>query len=155
MFNIDDELFSIKSTALYGNNIWNHFKGDYNSFYGETEGYYITIIDNDNEPYTKTYNTIEYRGDVYKNGELQNFNTFDTVRVFNEYQDTLGVPITRTFNRPSSLSKKFRIWRISIPRDASNHRDRIVNPWVKITLGKYHPENENIELHDLAVEYFL
>lgn len=150
MFNIDDELFSI-----YGNNIWNHFKGEYNSFYGETEGYYITIIDNDNEPYTKTYNTIEYRGDVYKNGELQNFNTFDTVRVSNEYQDTQEVSIARTFNRPSSLSKKFRIWRISIPRDASNYRDRIVNPWVKITLGKYHPENENIELHDLAVEYFL
>lgn len=150
MFNIDDELFSI-----YGDKIWNHFKGNYNSFYEETKPYYITVIDNDNEPYTKTYNTIEYRGDVYKNGKLQNFNTFDTVRVSNEYQDTQEVSIARTFNRPSSLSKKFRIWRISIPRDASNHRDRIVNPWVKITLKKQYPENENIELHDLAVEYFL
>lgn len=81
-----------------------------------------------------------------------------------EYQDgTLKLQTERdrgVFLSPT-LRKRFKVWRTVFPRDNSNGRDRIRNPWcyIKLSYGlNTYPEGIDkyrIELHDMMVNYFL
>ena len=68
---------------------------------------------------------------------------FDYIRATNEYQDTGEVmlpqswfaPASHGFNKDYNPKKKFRMWRVDIPRDKDRKLDRIRNTWAKIELG--------------------
>lgn len=150
MFNLDSNFYSVKDGYAY-----QHYTGEYNMFYGEYKPYSITIISNDN-PYTdKIFNTVEYRADLISKEEGYKCESpFDTLEVWNEYQKGDS---SLVFNKyaPSSLKKKFRMWRANIPRDCKNKLDRMRNPWLYIKLSN----NNNLlggrmELHDIMVHYF-
>ena len=145
---LQDRVLSIKD-----NNIWAFREGDYNMFYGKYNPFYTTVIANPEPTKDKVFNTLEFRADSWNyRGELID-STFDTLRVWNEYQ--VGKSnLYKDLGRPSTLKKKFRMWRANIPRDACNNRDRMRNPWLYIKLSK---EEENIDktvLHDMTVTYF-
>lgn len=150
MFNLNSDFYSVKNGYAY-----QHYAGEYNKFYGEYKPYSITIISNDN-PYTdKIFNTVEYRADLISKEEGYRCESpFDTLEVWNEYQKG---ETSLVFNKyaPSSLKKKFRMWRANIPRDCKNKLDRMRNPWLYIKLSN----NSNLlggkmELHDIMVHYF-
>ena len=42
--------------------------------------------------------------------------SLDYIHVYNEYQDSGVVDLRTVLDRPSNLKKKFRIWRVNIPR---------------------------------------
>lgn len=149
MFNIGNDFYAIKN-----NKIWKQFDGDYNSFYGETKPYSITVISNPDSFYDKIFNNIEFRADTWEGNTLLNNKTFDTLEVWNEYQHG-SCSLTNIKGFPSSLKKKFRIWRANIPRDISNNRDRIRNTWAYIKLEHKNPSNYRTEFHDLMVHYFI
>ena len=148
MFNIDNSFYAIKN-----NKIWEQFAGDYNSFYGETKPYSVTVISNPNSFYDKIFNTVEFRADTWDNDKLLN-STFDTLEVWNEYQHGKS-NLTNILGKPSPLKRKFRVWRANIPRDMSNMRDRIRNTWAYIKLEHSNPSNYKTEFHDLMVHYFI
>jgi len=149
MFNMGGKFFSLKNGI-----IWEHEAGDYNSFYGVTKPYYITVIDNSDEPYDKIYNTLEFRADTWDGDTLLNNVTFDTLDVWNEYQHgTLN--LTTTLGQPSPLKKKFRVWRANIPRDNSNKLNRIRNTWVYVKLAMNDPKTYRTEFHDMILHYFV
>lgn len=161
MFNLDNKLYSIKGTT-----IWEHFAGDYNSFYGEYKPFSVTIVSNDSPTVDKIFNTIEYRADnwnVDSNNKqiLQSEDTFDTLEVWNEYQK--GVCNLKTEEvTPSALKKKFRIWRANIPRAntdwngvKANKMDRIRNTWAYVKLSMNKENTDRMELHDIVVRYFV
>lgn len=160
MFNIGSEFY-----AIMNNKLWKMFDGEYNSFFGSYEPFDITFISNNDSSEDKTFTNIELRADFYYKNALQHNMSFDYVRAWNEYQDTGKVPLTFAICKPSNLKKKFRIWRINIPRDRTHKLDRIRNTWTKIQLGTYSSsENKdladtdkysNMELHDLIVDYFV
>jgi hypothetical protein len=150
MFNLNSDFYSVKNGYVY-----QHYAGEYNMFYGEYKPYSVTIISNDN-PYTdKIFNTVEYRADLISKEEGYRCESpFDTLEVWNEYQKGDS---SLVFNKyaPSSLKKKFRMWRANIPRDCKNKLDRMRNPWLYIKLSN----NNNLlggrmELHDIMVHYF-
>lgn len=132
---------------------WLHNEGDYNMFFGVYQPFYTTIIANPDMPVDKIFNNLEFRSDSWdKNGNLLN-TTFDTLTVWNEYQQGTST-LNNILGRPSDLKKKFRIWRVNIPRAKANGRDRMRNPWLYIKLSM---EEENINktvLHDMIVHYF-
>ena len=132
---------------------WLHNEGDYNMFFGVYQPFYTTIIANPDMPVDKIFNNLEFRSDSWnKNGNLLN-TTFDTLTVWNEYQQGTST-LNNILGRPSDLKKKFRIWRANIPRAKANGRDRMRNPWLYIKLSM---EGENINktvLHDMIVHYF-
>lgn len=132
---------------------WLHNEGDYNMFFGVYQPFYTTVIANPDMPVDKIFNNLEFRSDSWdKNGNLLN-TTFDTLNVWNEYQEGTST-LSNTLDRPSSLKKKFRIWRANIPRSKANGRDRMRNPWLYIKLSM---EEENVNktvLHDMIVHYF-
>ena len=149
MFNIGAEFYSIKGTQL-----WHNFSGDYNMFYGEFKPYSITIIANSNEPYDKIFNTVEFRADSWDSSTLINNQTFDTLDVWNEYQHGTST-LANIIGRPSPLKKKFRVWRVNIPRDNSNKRDRIRNTWAYVKLSMNTQNTWRTELHDIMIHYFM
>lgn len=137
---------------------WLHNEGDYNMFFGVYQPFYTTIIANPDMPVDKIFNNLEFRSDSWdKNGNLLN-TTFDTLTVWNEYQQGTST-LNNILGRPSNLKKKFRIWRANIPRanavgSTKKGRDRMRNPWLYIKLSM---EEENINktvLHDMIVHYF-
>lgn len=137
---------------------WLHNEGDYNVFFGVYQPFYTTIIANPDMPVDKIFNNLEFRSDSWdKNGNLLN-TTFDTLTVWNEYQQGTST-LNNILGRPSNLKKKFRIWRANIPRanavgSTKKGRDRMRNPWLYIKLSM---EEENINktvLHDMIVHYF-
>lgn len=78
---------------------------------------------------------------------------FDTIRVWNEYQDTDIVPFDNVIDRPSSLKSKFRKWKFFIPRDVKSkwQRDRIRNPWIHLKLEG--TSTDKIEVHNFLIQY--
>lgn len=158
MFNYCGDFYSLRfnpneseeKIKLYQNNA-----GDYNDFYGETKGWDFSFISNDGSAVTKVFDTLELRTDVYNSSkELLNSCPMNFIKADNEYQNTGEVALDR-----KNMRKKFRIWRSLIPRNKGT-RERIRNPWTKITLGwdpllKQESENSNNSaiIHDVTVRY--
>lgn len=166
MFNLEDKFYSLKqdgtSLKLYLNNA-----GKYNWFYGSHKPWYISFISNDNPFYTKVFDTIELRADVYDSGTLLSDCPIKYISVNNEYQE--GAESIDSHN----ARKKFRVWRCNIPRSnevgkMEKHfeqkgddiqrnygRARIRNPWAQITIGNNEETPTNVVIHDVSVKYTL
>lgn len=160
MFPLNSKFYSIADDAETGTlTLWENFPSEessYNKIFNKVRPFSFSFISNDNPMYTKIFDTIEMRTDRYDGESLmggkystikQDGQPLDFIRVNNEYQDTDDVDFTA-----ANLRKKFRIWRATIPRN-KNTRERIRNPWSKITLGFKQPEDKLTILHDLAVKY--
>lgn len=149
MFNMDSDYWALnypeKNSAETGIKLWWMFHGTYNTFFNEFYPTDFTFISNENPLNDKIFSNIELRGDFrlwYKNQMWQDFDSeyhvvdhrkmFDSVRVWNEYQDTGDIDLNFINDVPSNMKKKFRIWRMDIPRDKDNSRQRIRNTWVKV-----------------------
>lgn len=148
MFNFKNKFYSIKNCKL-----WEQETGEYNMFYGEFKPYYITYRVAPEFPLDKTFNNIEFRADMWDNETLTD-NTLTDLDVWNEYQRG-HIDLVKELYKPSPLKKKFRIWRANIPRDESNMRDRIRNPWIYLKLSMNEENTYRTEFHDLIVKYFI
>ena len=157
MFNIGDNFYAAYTTELSGTELYQQFAGDYNNIYRQDRDYYLTFIDNQIPEMNKIYTNLEYRSDTYVDDKLVHDETFDTIRVYNEYQDTGEHTIKAILDKPylSDLQKKFRVWRIQVPRDKDNPLNRINNTWAKFTLKKYKSGKERTVLHDAMVGYYV
>lgn len=149
----DGKIGKAFDTVLYKQNAI-----DNTNIYGENKEYSLTIISNAEPILDKIYSNIEFRGDSFKNNEgktefLPITCPFNKIKVWNEYQNTGDIDLSFIKGRPSNLKQKFRIWRINVPRDGENKRDRIRNPWAYIKLSGN--SSNKIELHDLIVNYVI
>lgn len=151
MFNVRDKFFSLR---LQGGNteVWEQNAGDYNYYYGEFKPFYTHIIANKDMTKDKIFNTLEFRADSYDGENLLNYDTFDRLDVWNEYQRG-SLNLLDRINHPSSLKKKFRVWKANFPREAGKPLNRIRNTWTNVKLGKYTPNKLRTVLHDMTVHY--
>lgn len=147
----------------YGNNV---FAGRDNGglfllntmFTGDYQPWKIEFVSNGNSQGTagmdKVFTNLEYRMDIYDSDDtLLHDNSFNSIQVWNEYQDTGIVNISYIKDKPSILKKKFRVWRIDIPRSTINKRDRIRNTWCHVKLWSTN-YNKAI-LHDISMIYYV
>ena len=169
--------------SFFEHKLWRQNEGFYGDFYGVNKPFSVRYRVTP-EPYgDKVWTNVEYRADFYKNldgmanaiipeshfaeaDENENYlpdETFDSMRFWNEYQTTGDVT-----KKPI---KKFRIWRLAIPRaiklknDDTNRYglDRIRNPWLNLQFTKLVPDDlarleeyrKNLmQLHDIIVTYY-
>ena len=131
---------------------WLHNEGEYNMFFNKYCPFYTTVIANPDMAVDKIFNNLEFRADSWNGNTLLN-TTFDTLTTWNEYQTGTST-LNNILGRPSELKKKFRIWRANIPRDKSNGRDRMRNPWLYIKLSMEGENTNKTVLHDMIVHYF-
>ena len=176
MFNINNDYFAFSNSNMY------RVRGDdesYNAFFGDTYSFDLTFISNADSSEDKIFTNLEMRADFYVDGNLNHRKNFDYIQAYNEYQDTGMRNLTFNYKTVSNLKKKFRIWRIDIPRalkdvviDGESRQipglNRIRNTWATIKLGMNVPKPTNQEdislqeyqstymkLHDLVVQYHL
>ena len=167
MFNINNDYFAFSDSNMY------RVRGDnesYNTFFGDTYPFDLTFISNADASEDKIFTNLEMRADFYVDGALDHRKNFDYIQVYNEYQNTGVRDLTFNYKTVSNLKKKFRIWRIDIPRALKSRLprpvpglNRIRNTWATIKLGMKAEGDENIEnlsktymkLHDLVVQYHI
>lgn len=129
------------------------FEGEY------TNNYYMQYKVNPEPLLDKTFTNIEYIADVLNEDKIDSINSaktlnypFSKLTVWNEYQQGT----TDIFSKhiyPKS-QRKFRIWRIDIPR-GENKRDRIRNPWIMLELSnKNNHHDSKMVFHNLLVKYY-
>ena len=169
------ESYNNRIFTLHNNKLYGMFEGEYNDFFpvGTTHHYQpweFTFVangsDSSTQDFDKIFSNIDYRMDVFNvsNNTYLADDTLTAIRVTNEYQDTGEVSLSRLKNvsysksyhhKDANLQKKFKIWRIQIPRDNTHKLDRIRNPWCKITLKSTVTGNKKSVLQDLNVQYYI
>ena len=144
-----DWLFTLNNDSyqICKNKVWKLQGGNlYSVFFNANEDYSLSIIANPEFQSDKIFDTVEFRTngiEHFINWKTENY-PFDSLITTNEYQSAVSTT--------SSLRKKFRIWRWQIGRN-TNSRDRVRNPWAKITMvGNSDTE---VRLYDLAVTYYI
>lgn len=159
LLNISDRFLTM--TEDTPNILWELWGGPYNTFFGEYKPYWITFVSNQYPEKDKVFNNVEWRTVSYdEQGNLLPFDTFDTIRVWNDHQDTEDSPLNIEQVRPSTLKKKFNVFRTCVPRDKKTdwpvtRFSRIRNPWSYVKLGKYQMNTNRIEFTDMNVDYFM
>lgn len=133
--------------------IWLQNEGYYNRFFYEYKPFSTTIIANENPLSDKIFNNIEFRADSWDEESNLLDSTFDLLTTWNEYQYG-ELELDDIYCNPSSLKKKFRIWRANIPRDKTNKMDRMRNPWLYLKLSKETHNTDKTTLHDIVVQYY-
>jgi hypothetical protein len=109
----------------------------------------IRLIVNPKGDFTKVFNTIEYLGQMVDENGIDIVNeTFDTIRVYNEYQDTGEVPLVDLEN----IRRRMRTWRANIPRSGTEFA-RIRNPYTTIELSFTNNLNKEIITNDIITYY--
>lgn len=135
-------------------NIWEHNGGDYNIFFDTYKPFSVSIISNGSSANDKIFNTIDISSEVFEQDTKDSMNLpFDVLHTWNSYQDG-EYNLNNIKGFPSNFKKKFRIWRANIPRDKSNSRDRMRNPWLYLELIKQSPNTDKTVLHNITVNYF-
>ena len=120
MVNINNSSYLIDGESTL--NLKELFKGDY------TYNYLMQYKINPEPLADKIFTNIEYISDCYENdvdspnsfGEsAHTISPFNKLRVWNEYQEGITNNLTKKY---PTFNKKFRIWRIDVPRDKTNKR---------------------------------
>ena len=148
LFCVDGESYLFDSTNTFNR----MFNGDY------TSNYHIQFKINPEPLADKIFTNIEYIADcipesikIDNKGLNTNNRPFDTLKVWNEYQE--GTTNLLNVRYPKD-AKKFRIWRIDIPRDSTNKKDRIRNPWIYLKLSNSTNNKDKMVFHNLLVKYY-
>lgn len=179
MVNVQDKFVAFREDNQGVNKLWIQGEGEFNNIFGSLQDYHM-LYRITPDPYgDKTFSTLEYRADMFDMSD-PNYNlymtgegkltedTFDTLEVWNEYQgnkisvgdSTSPLYPFKTKDKYPDVRRKFRIWRMDIPRDKKGHDNpyglnRIRNPWIYLKLSKTPTlPNERMEFHDLAIRYF-
>tara|TARA_R110000851_G_scaffold57420_2_gene133765 strand:+ start:9496 stop:13593 length:4098 start_codon:yes stop_codon:yes gene_type:complete len=134
--------FKLLSINIDKNILWEHFKGQYNNFYGVQYSSLITLIVN---PQNRdcVFNNMDWKSKVYNadntligspiETDIHN-ETLTSIRVYNEYQHTRETPLVLN----SNISRKFRVWSCNIPRaldaDGNPTLDRMRGHWIYVDL---------------------
>lgn len=132
------------------NTVYQHNKGNYCRYYSlPPEDSEVTILVNKDPMVTKVFNNIEWYSESYdSNGDELYNDTLDSLRVYNEYQDTGE----RQLSVNTNVKRFMRKWRVSVPR----HEDslaRIRNPHTFVTLKYDNGNNQRFILGDIITYY--
>lgn len=156
--------------SLHSQDLYKMFEGRYNEIFGSIYPWGFTFIsnglDNGTGDLDKIFTNIDYRMDMFDTtGLYQADETFDTIQVSDEYQNTGEKDLCRYVERnkifsnhwhwqgDTNLQKKFRIWRVQIPR-GHNSRNRMRNPWCKISLKSNGTSLHKAVFHNLNIQYY-
>lgn len=181
MANVEDRFVSVRDHKL-----WLQNEGLYCNFFGTDYGYDIEYRATPDPYGDKIWTNVDYRADYYSllddsgnsvvperlmiNGEFyddvagtyQDTKTFDSLRIWNEYQNTGEVTLGRDYTTERTTRRKFRIWHVAIPRSVKTDRnkwglDRIRNPWISLLFSKKASADNRkdmAQIHDVTVRYF-
>ena len=129
--------------------IWEHFRGKKNHFYGQHYPSSITFNVAPAGDRDCVFNNASYKMEMTSpaNDDLPNI-TLTQVRLWNDYQDSGEVDLVLRKN----IIRKFRHWKMSFPRNKGT-MDRIRNPWSFIEFKMNNFDGNKMVLHDMTIFY--
>ena len=136
------------STNSDNTQLWEHFKGKPNHFYGVHYPSSITlhVAPKGNEI---VLNSASFKMELTNLTGSEVINKGLTgVRVYNDYQDSELVSLVLRKN----MFKKFRNWKINFPRDKGT-RDRVRSAWGFAEFEFNNPDGNKLILHDITMFY--
>jgi hypothetical protein len=109
------KIFSPDPNKGENSNIYMHDVGRYCKFYGTVLNSDIKIVINDHFQYTKAFDNIMYDSQAIDTATGINYNddTWNQIRVYNDYQNTNYQALTTL----SNIKRKERTWQLAIPRN--------------------------------------
>lgn len=125
IFSMDENTYAIK-----GNNLYVQRQGNYGEFFIFKKPYYVELLMNEHPTKVKTFTNLEFNMDSDSADAV-----FDQINVSTSYQEAEET-LSWSKLRPSNLKRKFRLWRIDVPRDKINSFDRMRDTWCKVRLTK-------------------
>ncbi len=140
--------FRLLTTGFLNNDLWEHGVGEYNSFYSVKDTSHVILLVNPEADMDCVFNNVMFKSQLYIDGVDQPDKTITHIQAYNEYQDSGKTELV--LGRSNNLRRKFRKWQANIPREG---RDRIRNPWIFLKLELDNPENRQLILHDIIVNY--
>jgi len=142
-------LISVNPNA--SNEVHIHNEGNFCEFYNQSPTISkLTTFLGDNGNITKIFNNIQFLSEAYDTNNIDIYtNTIDKFRVRNEYQDTGLITLTNN----SNIKRRMRTWRFDIPRDSTDGKSRIRNPWSELTVEYQNTANQRFVLHELGYNY--
>jgi len=164
LFNVGSTLQALtnKTEKETDTELWNMFAGIHGSYLYDKYQSDLTFISNTDNTLDKTFTNLETRADFYdEENNLQHDRFFDTIHVWDEYQDTTESKLVYKRLPNQNTQKKFRIWRCEIPRAWKNGKrsqDRIRNTWCKIKLSMNTDKEKeplHMEMHDVQAIYYV
>lgn len=152
-----------KTILVHGSALWEMNGGEYNMFFGEAKDYWVDMLVGGG-PTDKVFDNVELRGDLLgEAGELRPKRCpFNTIRAYNEYQDSGETPLKFNQFSLSALKNRFRSWHAFVPRNSERRMgklpERMRNPWCHVVLLMRQPEDGEPEtgraqIQDLNVDY--
>jgi hypothetical protein len=153
IFNLDGKSFILNKAndKMYVSKM---FAGNY------TGNYSVEYKINPEPLIDKTFTNVEFIADsipyttkIDTVGKTLNF-PFEKLEVWNEYQEG-STSLTTRHSHPN-FERKFRIWRVDVPRDTKEGRglNRIRNPWMYLKLSKDSNDKDKMVFHNLLVKYY-
>ena len=141
------------SSPLNSDQCFIHNKGNYGEFYNVTYPFQISLIVNgsENKPLNKILSHSEYNAIVKKGSTVLQDKSFDTIRVYNDYQDSQELALDSLPNN-SEHERRFRKWRFNMPLDFES-KDYIRGPWSVLTLSCNNLENYTLAFQTLINYY--
>jgi hypothetical protein len=155
-YNSTDFLFSLggNTYASKYNSIFRQRAGAYSSFFKEEESpYYIEILANDSPLKSKTFTNVEFTMASDTQTEV-----FNKVEVKTSYQEGDSQLVSNKA-KPSNLKRKFRLWRITLPRHKEGTREtleRMRDTWCKVKLSRTPIEGSPIQparINHVSISY--
>lgn len=168
VLNFNEEINSFVSRFSYSNCKFIHStkNGSYGMFddginklfSGNYTWYDITFMDNE-QPYDfKIFNNIEFRADMFGEGQnnvmeiKNNAIPFDGIQCNTEFNSG-SEELNYDTEKPSNLQKRFRTWRINIPR-VTGSEIRLSDNWMKTTLSSENEDGKQLKFYDLVTNFY-
>jgi hypothetical protein len=126
--------------------VYLHNTGTRGEFYKDLYDFKITIVVNSHPELTKILDSLEYLMDLKTSSGVDiPDETFNTIRVYNSYQDT-G---TLTLIPQSNVVRRLRKWRINVLRDDDINKPRLRDYHFFVELTYNNNADKELILHDL------
>lgn len=137
-----------------------HNEGEMATYYDESPYKSIlhTILGEKGQ-LNKVWSNLEYKAELYDTDGEDIYNeTFTSIQFFNEYQDTGKIVLNvSTDIRPATnggdIKRRMRTWRYTIPRDSTDGKSRLRNPWLHCILEYDNNLNKRHIAHELIYAY--
>jgi hypothetical protein len=130
-----------------GYDMYVHDEGERGKFYGTYHDSVIRLLVNPQVQGTKVFNNIEYVAQMTTSAGADIFDeTWNTIKVYNEYQDS-GVV---TLIPDNNIKRRMRSWRLQVPRDINA---RIRNPYTFIEFVFVNNGDKRFICEDIITHY--
>ena len=140
----------LSATPLDLNEAWEHNTSEERGqFYGTIHASTIDTILGTGGSTTKVFDTLQWQGTVTDSDGADVEETFEILRVYNEFQDTGTIALTVDDN----IKRHLRLWRTLVPRDVADNAPRIRAPWTHLYMSYPNWDQHKITVKDLEYSF--